>query len=1439
MANGAPDPPEIREATEELPDAWFVHAFASEAADGGDTGSSVRECLVRSGASWPSVMLRDPPRHEDPLVLADSGEIPRNEKTLGRFQVLGEIARGGMGVVMKGRDSDLGRDVALKLLLRSKADDPQMHRRFAEEAQIGGQLQHPGVVPVYESGTLPGGRPFFAMKLIKGETLAAQLRARVSTHADAPKFLRILAQVCQTVGYAHSRGVIHRDLKPSNVMTGVYGEVLVVDWGLAKVLDPGREPLREPQPPQSESTTTVETVRSGSPDFRSQAGMVMGTLAYMAPEQAAGRVDEVDERADVFSLGAILCEILTGAPPYAGRTAEAVRYEAVHGRLEGAQERIGKSGAETGLQAIVRRALARDPTERYSDASALADALLGHLATVELRSRESELQSAEARALDEENRALALQVRRVRRLGLGLLGLATVLVLGAIWINVSHAETTERKERETTARVALALEEAHRLAGEARGSATPDLAEWQRVLDAGARAREVALAGAAPADVLARADVLHAKLETEAAAARDEVRRQDADRTLKAALNRIRFHAAEEEGAAWWVTAYEKAFKNYGIDLAGRDRSEAVRRIRASSLCEFLCVALDLWAGELRFVATPEAAACRQQIEALVREADDDPWRKSVRDAFRTGDRETLLRYAASADAGSFSPLRAEHLALVLRLSACEPAAIVFLESAQREHPADFGVHATLAFLLANARPPRWKEAAQHYAAALALQPDSAAAWGGLASTLAWLQDLDGAEAAFAGARARAPEDPDVWNREGCYRLDVRDDPPGAIACFERAVVLEPGHSQAHFNLGNAHHATGDHAQARIAWEQAIRLGHPGIAARCSLALSLVRAGDMEGATVQVEEARRLVPRAATTWNIEGVILSEGRGDWEGAVRSFQHALECDPANPYIHKNLAQALARLGRLDAAIECGREALVRAKAFNANAQFRKRVNTADIAGQLAGVLMSAGRWQEAEDTIVETMAALPDDSSLQEDLLNIARARDDRQEAIVRHRERLAREPADALGSIRLARCLQASGDLPGALTVMKAAAQRWPSDRSVRLVEADVLFELGDLEVAEEAFAATNRIRPDFLAWDGIGRIALRRGDFAAALTAFRASFRLNVTHVAGRLGLGLTYSRMCALDEAAAALRPLALSHLRHLLALGTLAAVLDRLGHLEEAAGLGRRLREVAPGDPAHAVLLGRVLLAAGDLEGAAGAFRDAARLDTGNPEALLGAGLVLREAGRFEAALAELQEGRNVLTDDGEEAARADRWIEETERMAEFDRRLNDLVARGPPPTGAEECALIAAVGHARRRYADVLPFWHRALEQAGGAAPERIQDWALAAARSAAQAAGAATHPEEALRFRLQAAAWLRQGVMSGESALADQSRESRYRLIRRFRIAKDHHELRGLFAERVQHSASEDERRELRAVRDSLNRLIEEARPPAIEKGTHGP
>jgi WD40 repeat protein len=324
------------------------------------------------------------------------------------FDLLDEVGRGGMGVVYRARDRALDREVAVKVLQEQYAPHSAVAARFVDEARITAQLQHPGVPAVYQVGALADGRPFLAMKLIKGQTLDALLKrgAPVDT-------LAVFEAISQAVGYAHAHGVIHRDLKPGNVMVGAFGEVQVMDWGLAKVLAPGGGPP-PPGADDDEQATTVPTeirTRRDSDGSHTQAGSVLGTPAYMAPEQAAGELDKVHTPADVFGLGAILCVLLTGRPPFEGKDAEAVRLSAVRGKTEPALARLDGCGADPDVVALCRRCLAFEPGDRPATANEVAAAVaaLRRAADERLRQAEHDKLAAQVRAAEQAKRRRAVQ----------------------------------------------------------------------------------------------------------------------------------------------------------------------------------------------------------------------------------------------------------------------------------------------------------------------------------------------------------------------------------------------------------------------------------------------------------------------------------------------------------------------------------------------------------------------------------------------------------------------------------------------------------------------------------------------------------------------------------------------------------------------------------------------------------------------------------------------------------------------------------------------------------------------------------------------------------------------------------------------------------------------------------------------------------------------
>lgn len=292
-----------------------------------------------------------------------------------RFRALQPHARGGLGEVSIAWDAELERYVALKEIRREIADRAGLRARFIREAEINGNLEHPGIVPVYGLGTHEDGRPYYAMRFVRGESLEVAIKRFHDQPANLRRWSLALRQllghfldVCDAIAYAHNRGVIHRDLKPANILLGDYGETLIIDWGLAKVIHRG-EP--ESEPTATRSTEHEPRLPSDTGPTSTVDGEALGSPPFMSPEQAAGRNDEVGRPSDIYGLGATLYALLTGLPPITGRTTKEIVAKAARGEVT--PPRAANPAVPPALAAVCLKALAHDPSQRYESARALAN----------------------------------------------------------------------------------------------------------------------------------------------------------------------------------------------------------------------------------------------------------------------------------------------------------------------------------------------------------------------------------------------------------------------------------------------------------------------------------------------------------------------------------------------------------------------------------------------------------------------------------------------------------------------------------------------------------------------------------------------------------------------------------------------------------------------------------------------------------------------------------------------------------------------------------------------------------------------------------------------------------------------------------------------------------------------------------------------------------
>jgi serine/threonine-protein kinase len=800
-------------------------------------------------------------------------------------------------------------------------------RRFLEEAQIEGQLEHPGVVPVYEVGLAGDGRPYFTMRLVGDRTLASLL-AQASA-GDRWRLLAVFGQLCDTVAYAHARGVVHGDLTPRNVLVGAFGEVQLVDWGSAGL---------------SEA------------EGRATAG---GT---------GGEASEADESSDVLALGVILLELLTGE---AG--------------LEGTEERLRTASPDPELARLCRSCLSED---RPRDAGVLAAAVRHHLAATEERRLSSEVRAVEeraaadlARARAEEARERARETRRRRRQLWGITGAALLALLTAagVWFSVEGGRRRRADRRREEVEVGLA--EADRLAGAGR---------WDRALEAAERAFALASSPDPDEELAGAARAALARVREEAAAARRaEVRAAEDAKALQrlaeivlrgedpaSCREVLRGLGADPETLPPADSAAVLAARTRPAELA-----EALDRVwlRGGPDAERLRAVAGLLDPEPERRRIRDAAGRgdlaeleRVRRDLAVREAPAHTLELLASALAARGEQEAsanLLREAWLRHPGSFWI----HAGLGRLLLELDPPAVeeasFHLEAARSLRPDSAGVRLSLG--RARLRADRRLSALRSFRRAAGLAPEWAEAHESLAKACRLLGDLEGAAAAAGAALALDPgredaarvldevsatlEDPvaaaNELDRFGRCLQDA-DEIGEAVKAFEAAVRLDPGRATHHTCLGFALGARQDFPAAVASFRRAEELAPEDPGTLLGLGQALFETGDLPGALAVLEKAVALAPGDLRT------LVGLGQAQWraglhEAAARTLRQVLELDPQSVVAHGLLGLLLSEpsaVRDIDGALAHARRA----------AKLRPDW---DGSRSLGTVLFRAGRYDEA--------------------------------------------------------------------------------------------------------------------------------------------------------------------------------------------------------------------------------------------------------------------------------------------------------------------------------------------------------------------------------------------------------------------------------------------------------------------------------------------
>jgi serine/threonine-protein kinase len=1005
-------------------------------------------------------------RDDDATIVSGISGDPSAGATIAgdaRYEFVREVARGGMGIILQTRDQQLHREIACKVLLPEHAGSAELAQRFVEEAQIAGQLQHPGIVPVYDSGRLADDRPYFTMRLVKGRTLTAILRERKSPSDDLPRCLGIFEQVCQAMAYAHARGVIHRDLKPSNVMVGRFGEVQVMDWGLAKVL--GERPSDAPQPRPAPPTdvSIVQTPRTRDSDSGSSvgaetsAGSILGTVSYMAPEQARGNTDLLDKRADVFGLGAVLCEILTGKPPYTGDDSKQLYHRAACGDLREALDRLDQCGADPELVALVKRCLAVAPTDRPADAGEVAQAVRAYLDGTQERLRRAQLDHATAEARAVEAKATAAAERRAKRLTGGLAAAVLLLGLAGVALWRSRDVARARQERELAAHRAEVLERDQKAALILQESLTLQGQEqWTAALASARRAADLIDKESAP-------DL------------RDRIARQTTDLQLLNALDRARIDSLGVDVKESRISheglpeRFGAAFRQAGLDLHELGPEKVAVQIKQSRISERLVAALWFWSN------TDPSAEWRQELRALLQSVDQTSPARRVVDALDAGDAAALRTLVNEMD---YSSVPADMAWVVSALLSRKDRTLSrdWLLQAQRVHPSDFWINFNLGHhLMQEGALP---EAIGYFRVALAAHPRHAGVMLNLAVSHMKQQ-------AF----------------------------PQAELFYREAVRAQPDYANAHLGLGNALRFQDRHEAAADAYRAVLALvgeNHNAAWANASVGLaeSLLALNDPSAADL-LRNVTEEYPRHTDAWLVMATLYYNEKS-WTESEHCYRKALQIDARSAPAQAGLAATLLeqqRFADAEAAFRVARQflgtdrgpawdyatlGLVQAltaqgkenEAARLSRELGSPTNVAvrESLSELAEEHRKNNRWRDAGDSYRQLLTLDPDNIQVHIDLADVLVHQAQRTEAAAEYRTALK-----LLGNDRGALWQSAAYGLAGIQNF------EGEYEESIRLLESllevsprhlGALFRLGDAhrrqrnwESAADAFRAMIEIAP--------------------------------------------------------------------------------------------------------------------------------------------------------------------------------------------------------------------------------------------------------------------------------------------------------------------------------------------------------------------------
>jgi superkiller protein 3 len=1132
-----------------------------------------------------------------------------------------------------------------------------------------------------------------------------------------------------------------------------------MDWGLAKVLAEGgiadeERASRERERP--EDATTIRTARStgstGSVGTDTEAGSLLGTPAYMPPEQANGDVANLDRRADVFGLGAILCEILTGQPPYVGRSAEEVRRKACNGDLADATARLGACGADAELIALSRTCLASEAIDRPKDAQAVTNGLAAYLNGVQERLHQAELAEAEAKAK-------AIEEAKRRRLTLALA--ATVLLAltlcggGWLWVKADRDAQAAQVAHE----VNDALNQATALRAKAKAATVGSAALFAQAREQAQRALALVENGSAEAALTGQVQRLKAELDEE-----------EKNRVLMTALDEARLAQAESLSTNRFaleraVPKLREAFAAYGL-AAGQGEPTAVAegiRGRPPAVQEAILAALDEWddlAGNPSYqIREPHREWLRAVLEAVEPE---NTWGRKVRAARREPDalkrQAALEALAASADVDQV-PLRAltrlAYRAKYAGGNALRPTvAVKLLRRVQARYPADFWVNENLGMLLQEVRPPQRGEAVRFLTAAAALRPESPGACLNLAAALANKGQVDEAIACFKKAIALDPKYAAAHFGLGNALLD-KGQVDEAIACFKKAIALDPKDAEAHNNLGNALGDRGQVNEAIASFKKAIAFNPKLARPHNNLGNALRDKGQVDDAIACFKKAIALDPKYAVAHTNLGIALRD-KGKVDEAIASFKNAIEADPKLAQAHGNLGNALKDKGQVDEAIACHRK-VIALDPKNATAH-----------NNLGLALKDKGQVDEAIACCQKAIELDPKHAEYHYNLGVALHGKGRVDEAIVCWRKVIALKPKHAAAHNYLGVALFGKGRVDEAIVCWRKVIALNPKDADAHNNLGASLAGKGKVDEAIACWRKVIELDPKFaMAHYNLGKALKNKGRVDEAIAAYKKAIELDPKYAKSHYDLGVIrcdvkrdYDGAIACFRTAIELDP------KDARAHQSLGLALQRRGRVDEAIACYQRVIELDPKNARGPYDLGNALADKGQLDQAIASYQKAIASDPNYAEAHCNLAAALQRQGRFAEALAAFRRGHDVGTKQRGWRYPSAQWVRQAERMAALERKLLAFLKGELKPRDTPERLGLIAVCQAKklhhtatRLYADAFAADTKLADDRRG--PSHRYNAACHAALAAAGQAEDAARLDDAAKAKLrgQAHDWLK--------------------------------------------------------------------------------